>query len=1091
MFKSGLNGENSKKIDMMNDCMIFECKPLEVPGSNEPINLLLRNRTIGEYYPMMPHVDVDAKYTSSYRDISIFDAQKDGFSKISLEAALNACPRFLSDNRQDGALNFQDVAAENLESDLFLYDDANGQKVAATYLGDMKQEHMPDKALRDFVRSALNAFEQDRQFALRQALEDGLRLIEELEDISPNATDAQNAYFKWVIQAYGTRDRTTVAHAASSRGFDEPSIGPSIGAVGRQRRYLDSEAAGFQIDATTGLCDLPFPKDITMTFTTAGGVVQARPCWDADEKNPLFVPCGYSTFAGLTVLAKRCNAAHYESYNKRASSFVNAVNNLYSRLALVCRSNIFCDAAYQPSYLLKPDGRNTLVANVIAMPQPPLIILGQVDQPNNLFDNQNIVVNINLDLRDSTGAPTGVAPTPAQFLQFFTSEPRINRYFQQAFSMDLGDIDNCYLKDDYAAESDLNDSGPRLRKFEAVLCMLVTHATYADGKSHHISSFTEGPDSVFTASAEKLYSKQEDIELCRDLANNIINALKRVGLDSRGSNIPYAAFKLCVLMLAMRFGPNKVSTTNIFGIFHGLAYARTKKTLIQYVISAAKAYDVFIQPNNTRSIKEILVTQLVNDTLLYSTDTPISQMVQFEDERGAKLNDIDHEILTPLAGSQAMLLYFSRNEIDLMVANNGRYSSKDAVGSKINNTMRNADDMASKLVAYTNRSQRYSKADFGLEHSTLANPGRFSSAPFGDAQFQNNNNVQVYDGGAIYGAKRARGPNGAYRNDRDDPWDTRPRSDRRRGDPLGREEHFEDGSNLSFSYNFVERYHSAVNGNNDILARCACACFLGTGINRVNLRNFIERDVVFPFSFLLFRPFMEFRMASGILAKAGRTTGETIIGPQNFMLGDDSIKKTHYGNYTINLRSLVYTDRNVHLQADMAFDRYVRGMDTSFVTNRSEHDNYVHAGETGKSIYAILEPYDGAEKTMRQNPIDIAGMRANGIPQNTGFEGQRMYSSCDWYKYYFNFTNDDVITMNDLALDQTRGNSLVYLGHTGLYNPKTGQTDLTIINTGHLGPNIYQNVVKVWNGFKTQMQTINFPSVYGGGGQNNRVSLGP
>jgi hypothetical protein len=1153
VFKSGLNGENSKKIDIMNDCMIFECKPLEVPGSNEPINLLLRNRTIGEYYPMMPHVDVDAKYSSTYRTISVFDAQKDGFAKITLDDALNACPRFLTDDRLDGALNFTEVPPENLESDLFLYDGPAGNKVVVNYFGDMRQDALPDKAVRDFVRSVLNGYDGDRVHGMRQALEDGVRLIEEIEDISPHQSAVQDAYFGWLRMVYGTGeheydiigddgsdinsdreddDDGSHNHAAAAFGAFRASgvpITPEVKARIKQEvanyamtlpqkdrlrvqklakkeakliqeymlnpgtsfapRVSDEDSGVFEpeyelslpsssfkkrvrpesdeasakgrhtTDTATGLFDLPLP-----------GSLEGK-CWTSDRKNPLFIPCGYSTFAGLSVLAKRCNALNYESYNKRAAEFVNAVTTLYSRLTLTCRANIFCDAAHQPSYLLKADGRNTLVSNIITMPQPPLVI----KPASKAVPRPETFLHIKL--------VTGEYDIGSYYTHLMTHS-RIKRYMDDAFqvSNDLHSkdpMDNFVLRDDYASDSKYTstDQGPRLRKLEAVLCMAATHATYS--ASTGISSFVEGKDGVFVASAEEHgSSKEEDIELSRELAATIIKALKTIGIDSDSPVAKNAAVKVVMLMLMMRFGPNPMDMSQIYGLMHSVSNAKTKKTLVAFIQCADAACTQWLKDQN-KLLKDLFIKELIDSKLLEPGAKNLRNLRQMPDEPRASVADIHEDIMTPLAGSMAMLRYFAANNTEITVANNGRYAN-----DKYNQAYSHGNNTDWSEA----RSHRYTHAAFKLENTTVATKPRFSGAPFSrDGMYMDGSKRSISEG-AI---KRMRGPNGMRVPVPDGAWDMRYGFENQTLRDDARGVHFEDGSDVAFSYNFVSRFGVSVNGDTDVITRCVAACFLGTGVNRRNLRNFIERDVVFPFSFLLFRPYMEFRMASGILAKAGRATGETIIGPQNFMLGDDSVKKTHYGNYTINLRSLVYTDRNVHLQADMAFDRYIRGMDTSFVRNRQDHDSYVHAGDGGKSIYAILEPYDGAEKTMRQNPVDISGRRSSNVPQNTGFENQNMYSSCDWYNNYFSFSNDeDMNSQNELALDQTRTNSLVYLGHTGLYNPKTGQTDLTIVNTGHLGPNIYQNVVKVWNGFKTQMQTITFPSVYGGGGQSNRVTLG-
>ena len=44
-------------------------------------------------------------------------------------------------------------------------------------------------------------------------------------------------------------------------------------------------------------------------------------------------------------------------------------------------------------------------------------------------------------------------------------------------------------------------------------------------------------------------------------------------------------------------------------------------------------------------------------------------------------------------------------------------------------------------------------------------------------------------------------------------------------------------------------------------------------------------------------------------------------------------------------------------------------------------------------------------------------------------------------------------------------------------------------NTGHLGPNIYQGVVKVWNGMHKALENVTYQHVYGGAGSANKVQI--
>ena len=97
------------------------------------------------------------------------------------------------------------------------------------------------------------------------------------------------------------------------------------------------------------------------------------------------------------------------------------------------------------------------------------------------------------------------------------------------------------------------------------------------------------------------------------------------------------------------------------------------------------------------------------------------------------------------------------------------------------------------------------------------------------------------------------------------------------------------------SDNFVERYDYVLS-NTDPITRAAMIAFLASPIYRGVLENLIDKDIVFPFGFLLFRPFIVHNMATAILTKKGAETGETLIGHADFQLGDDVARKMHYGH---------------------------------------------------------------------------------------------------------------------------------------------------------------------------------------------------
>ena len=69
-----------------------------------------------------------------------------------------------------------------------------------------------------------------------------------------------------------------------------------------------------------------------------------------------------------------------------------------------------------------------------------------------------------------------------------------------------------------------------------------------------------------------------------------------------------------------------------------------------------------------------------------------------------------------------------------------------------------------------------------------------------------------------------------------------------------------------------------------VLVKSAMLAFLHTPITYDTLSTLIDKDVYYPFEFVLFRPRITHQMATGILMKAGAETGETLVGHADFQV---------------------------------------------------------------------------------------------------------------------------------------------------------------------------------------------------------------
>jgi hypothetical protein len=237
------------------------------------------------------------------------------------------------------------------------------------------------------------------------------------------------------------------------------------------------------------------------------------------------------------------------------------------------------------------------------------------------------------------------------------------------------------------------------------------------------------------------------------------------------------------------------------------------------------------------------------------------------------------------------------------------------------------------------------------------------------------------------------------------------------------------------SDNFAERYDYVL-ADSDPITRAAKLAFLASPIYRGMLENMIEKDIVFPFGFLLYRPFITHNMATAILTKKGAETGETLIGHADFQLGDDVARKMHYGHYTMYLKSIVYRQDNVFLAQNIYCQNYVSGNDTTFMGwHNLVNDNAPKASSfvcllsrrvrlnsfPQGSIYSIMQPYGAPETPLGEpfipcselpNPIDISGRHCTSAPHlvqlddSNGSNGRVHYANCSYYRHLWRWHNN-------------------------------------------------------------------------------------
>lgn len=236
-----------------------------------------------------------------------------------------------------------------------------------------------------------------------------------------------------------------------------------------------------------------------------------------------------------------------------------------------------------------------------------------------------------------------------------------------------------------------------------------------------------------------------------------------------------------------------------------------------------------------------------------------------------------------------------------------------------------------------------------------------------------------------------------------------------------------------------------------ILEKVLTYMFLITPINSITMSKMHDNDVFIPIDIILCRPSMTYNMSSIIMMKAGKETGETIIGNQDFAMSSNTQDKTMEGFYTYYGKSIVYNSRNVMIAPRVFNQGYVRGNNVKFVTDVGLEEIQQTSGlhETDESLIPLIVPCGG--KILENNSwIDYRGKNNN--------TDKLFHESAEFYNSLFQINDAELAVPGEEFVDyedQTFAmNSICWTGHF-----ETGKGfGFVNQNAGHLGPNTYDQV---------------------------------
>lgn len=333
MYKEQLANGNPKTLDAISNALIFEAKSFNLPSADDPVNVLSRRRTIGEYAVSFPHVDLNSckSYSSAFRDILVYDENRDGFKKLTLADGIENCCRFDS----EGNLY---APSDDMDGDMFFKGGA-----PLDYLGQMEGDHLPMAAIRDFTRSVCMGLEDEGQTARDIAALK--KLVAKLE-AKPSGSGSDQKYFKFIKAAYSQTDQGQ---------FDENGL------VRLPTNQEDSTYVNLDVGGVAGGQSTLLPFD--------------------DGGRALYVPYGFGSAAGIAALAEPRLKTAFPTLHEEAVAAKRGLDAIVTRLEAVMHDNLFMRESSAPPYVANGFTHAAVFANLVHEPRPNVIVLKGATMP--------------------------------------------------------------------------------------------------------------------------------------------------------------------------------------------------------------------------------------------------------------------------------------------------------------------------------------------------------------------------------------------------------------------------------------------------------------------------------------------------------------------------------------------------------------------------------------------------------------------------------------------------------------------------------------------------------------------------------------
>lgn len=217
-----------------------------------------------------------------------------------------------------------------------------------------------------------------------------------------------------------------------------------------------------------------------------------------------------------------------------------------------------------------------------------------------------------------------------------------------------------------------------------------------------------------------------------------------------------------------------------------------------------------------------------------------------------------------------------------------------------------------------------------------------------------------------------------------------------------------------------------------------------------NSRHWLNLDanhVHVPINIMLFKPHIEFLMATIIIMKKGESTGASVYTIPDFQVARDGNVKKVLGNYTFWSTAIVQQPKHVSINEALYPIRYLGGCNNEFIRNASDLHN-------GKGIHrpSIIAAVVPVTETNHPRFLSLTGYYADHL-YNPDIDSDNVlqWSSAPFYDRIYNFSAL-AMGVRGMANYETRvvkPNYIVLQGSQFVYSHADKSYSIRIPSQGH------------------------------------------